>query len=89
MNSPDANRLVTTNLAEVCYLLENAHTLVDVEMVMGNMGAEEILFTLEGENIMITRRLFMSDTRVSVSKIPAALETIRNLFWKKEEETMV
>lgn len=86
MNNPQRDRLTTTNLAEVCYLLENNHRLVDAQMIMGNMGAEEILFTVEGDNIMITRRIFMSDTRVSVKKIPNTLSAIQNLLWQKEEE---
>ncbi len=86
MNNPENDRLVTSNLAEVCYLLENHHRLTGAELVMGNMGAEEMLFTLEGENILVSRRLFMGDTRVRLSKIPATLDTISDFLWKQVEE---
>jgi hypothetical protein len=86
MNNPENNRLVTSNLAEVCYLLENHYRLTGAELAMGDMGAEVMLFTLEGDNILISRRLFMGDTRVRISKMPAALETIRDFLWKLEEE---
>ncbi len=78
--------LITANLAEVAYLLDQKHSLVDVNLCMGNLGAEELLFTLEGENITRDRKLFLGTCRTPLKKIPETLEVIRNLLWKKEEE---
>ena len=77
--------LITSNLAEVAYLLDQCHKLVDVSLVMGNLGAQEMIFTLEGENITSDRKLFLGTCRTSLKKIPETLEVIRNLIWKKEE----
>lgn len=88
MNNPERNKLTTTNLAEVSYLLGENHSLTDARLIMGHLGAEEMLFTLEGKDIMISRRLFMGSTRVDEAMIPSALEEIRRLLWKKEEAAL-
>ena len=79
-------QLVTANLAEEAYLLDQRHTLVDVELSMDNLGAQEMLFTLIGENIGTDRKLFLGNCRTPLKQIPDTLETIRNLLWKKEDE---
>ncbi len=78
--------LITANLAEVAYLLDQHHRLVDVYLSMGTLGAQEMVFTLEGENITGDRKLFLGTCRTPLKKIPETLEVIRNLLWKKEEE---
>lgn len=85
MTTPEKDRLVTSNLAEVAYLLDLKHQLVDASLSMGNLGAEEMVFTLEGENIRQDRKLFLGSCRTPLSKIPSTLEVIGNLLWKKEE----
>lgn len=80
--------LVTANLAEVTYLLDQHHRLTDVSLSMGTLGAEEMLFTLEGENIDRDRKLFLGNCRTPLNKVPETLEVIRNLLWKKEEEVL-
>ena len=79
-------KIITANLAEVTYLLKQHHSLIDVNLAMGTLGAEEVLFTLEGENIGMDRKLFLGNSRTPLNKVPDALEEIRNLLWKKEEE---
>ena len=79
-------KLITANLAEVSYLLQERHSLTDVSLNMGTMGAQEMLFTLEGENIGRDRKLFLGSCRTALNKVPDALEEISNLLWKKEEE---
>ena len=78
--------LTTANLAEVAYLLDQRHRLVDVSLGMGNLGAQEMIFTLEGENITSDRKLFLGTCRTPLKKIPETLEVIRDLIWKKDEE---
>ena len=79
-------QLVTANLAEVTYLMKQHHKLTDVSLAMGTMGAEEILFTMEGENIIVDRKLFLGNCRTPLKQVPETLESIRNLLWKKEDE---
>jgi hypothetical protein len=81
-------RLITANLAEVTYLLQQRHQLIDASLTMGNLGAEEMLFTLEGENICGDRQLFLGNCRTPLNKIPETLEVIQNLLWKKQEEAV-
>ena len=87
MNNRDTDRLVTSNLAEVAYLLDLKHQLIDASLSMGTLGAEEVVFTLEGENITSDRKLFLGSCRTPLSKIPETLEVIGALLWKKQEET--
>ena len=82
------DRLVTSNLAEVTYLLGQNHQLIDASLSMGNLGAEEMLFTLEGEEISRDRKLFLGNCRTPLKKVPETLEVIRNLLWKKQEEAL-
>ena len=77
--------LITANLAEVTYLLEQHHHLSDVNLAMGTLGAEEVLFTLEGENISCDRKLFLGNCCTPLNRVPETLDTIRNLLLKKEE----
>jgi len=86
MNKRETDRLVTANLAEVTYLLGQKHQLIDASLSMGSLGAEEMLFTLEGKNISRDRKLFLGTCRTPLNKIPETLEVIRNLLWKKQEE---
>lgn len=80
-------QLITNNLAEVCYLLEQNHQLIDASLSMGLMGAEELHFTLEGKDIDLDRKLFLGTKGTSLNKVPKTLEVIQNLLWKKEEAT--
>lgn len=82
----ETGRLVTANLAEVTYLLQQKHQLIDASLSMGHLGAEEMLFTLEGENITRDRKLFLGNCRTPLNKVPETLDVIRNLLWKKQEE---
>ena len=79
-------RLVTSNLAEAARLINNSHKLVDITVQMGNMGAEEVLFTLEGSNIDLDRKCFLASRGTSLKHILKSVEAIQTVIWKKEEE---
>ena len=78
-------KLVTSNLAEVSRLLNNRHKLVDVSLAMGTMGAEEVLFTLEGTDIDLDRKCFLGTSGTSLKNILKGIDAIQNLLWLKEE----
>ena len=77
--------LVTSNLIEVSYLLERNHRLTDVSHRLGSMGAEEILFTLKGEDITLDRRSFLGYSSNRIPRLEAAFAAIQEVLWKKEE----
>ena len=79
-------KLVTSNLAEVGRLINNRHKIVDVSISMGTMGAEEVLFTLEGVNIDLDRKCFLGTSGTSLKHVLKGLEAVQSAIWLKDEE---
>ena len=82
-------KLITSNLAEVGRLVKNRHKLIDVSVAMGNMGAEEVVFTLEGPNIELDRKCFLGTRGTKLRHVLQGVEAIQALILQKEEEEVL
>ncbi len=79
-------KLVTSNLAEVGRLISDHHKIIDITVSLGNMGAEEVVFTFEGENIDLDRNCFLASRGTSLKHVLKGLEAVQTLIWQKEEK---
>ena len=78
-------RIDTSNLIEVSYLLEMSNVITAVEMKPGAYGVTELFITLEGDMIDLDHKNFITGSTMPVTKIPEAMDAIRNQIWKDLE----
>lgn len=78
----------TSNLIEVSYLLDLNHQITGAERKPGAYGVIELFVTLEGELIDLDHKNFLSGSTMPITKIPEAMEAIRNQIWKDLEAAL-
>ncbi len=77
----------TPNMAEVVYLLDRHHRVVDVGMqATWPYGIEELCVTLEGENIDLDHLGYLQHGTCNLTKLPKAFEAVMTAVWRKDEE---
>ena len=80
----------TPNMAEVLYLLDRHHRVVDVGMqATWPYGIEELCVTLEGENIDLDHRCYLLHGECSLPKLQKAFDAVMAIVWRKDEEAAV
>lgn len=80
----------TPNMAEVLYLLDRHHRVVDVGMqATWPYGIEELCITLEGENIDLDHRCYLQHGACSLSQLPKAFDAVMAVVWRKAEEASI
>lgn len=85
-----SGRISTPNMAEVLYLLDRNHRVVDVGMkATWPYGIEELCVTLEGENIDLDHRCYLQHGECSLSKLPKAFDAVMAVVWRNDEEAAV
>ncbi len=81
-----SKQVSTPNMAEVLYLLDRHHRVVDVGMkATWPYGIEELCVTLEGENIDLDHRCYLQHGSCSLSKLPKAFDAVMSIVWQKVE----
>lgn len=82
------NKLSTSNLSEVGYLMERNHRIVGVRLDKGAYGIQELFVSMEGENIELDHKIFLGNGTVALKKVPDVLEAIQNQIWKDQEAAL-
>ena len=79
-------QVATPNMAEVLYLLDRQHRIVDVGMRTGwPYGIEELCVTLEGENIDLDHGNYLRHGDCNLVRLPKAFEAVLEALARKSE----
>jgi hypothetical protein len=82
-----SGQVSTPNMAEVLYLLDRRHRIVDVGLqATWPYGIEELCVTLEGENIDLDHRCYLLHGECRLSELRKAFDAVMSVVWRKDEE---
>ena len=80
-------QVATSNMAEVLFLLERHHAIVDVGMrPTWPYGIEDVCVTLEGEDIELDHRSYLGHGGASLAKLSKAFEAVLAAVAREEEQ---
>lgn len=85
------NQIHTPNLAEVLYLTDRGHRVVDVQLVKSSpYQIQELQMTCEGSDIDLDHGGYlMHGPAMSLTRLPQAFDAVMAVVWRKAEAGLV
>ena len=78
--------IATSNMAEVLYLLDRHHRVIDAGMKEGwPYGIVELCVTLEGQNIDLDHMNYIRHGGCELLRLPEAFDAVMAVVWRKAE----
>jgi hypothetical protein len=82
-----SKRIATSNMAEVLYLLDRHHRVIDAGVQAGwPYGIIELCVTLEGQNIDLDHSSYLRHGGCEMTRLPAAFDAVMAVVWRKAED---
>ena len=81
-----SERIATSNMAEVLYLLDRHHRVIDAGVQAGwPYGIIELCVTLEGQDIDLDHSSYLRHGGCEMTRLPEAFDAVMAVVWRKAE----